>query len=149
MWTRAFLLTAVACVPVLVATGPAQADRDDHRSRSSVAIRYEQSWGDRDRDRGRGWRDDGPREVIRYEKVLVAEGYTRRVWVPPVYECRRDPCGREYRVLVREGYYREECVPARYEYREVRCAPPPPPCPPPRPRCDDRSGISIVFKTRW
>ena len=29
-----------------------------------------------------------------------------RVWIPPIYEWRRDACGRAYRVLVRHGHYR-------------------------------------------
>ena len=40
----------------------------------------------------------------------VRRGYWKticeRVWCPPVYEWRRDACGRYYRVCVRQGYYK-------------------------------------------
>ena len=32
-------------------------------------------------------------------------GHFKRVWVPPVYVTRYDPCGRRYRVCIRAGYY--------------------------------------------
>lgn len=148
MWIKALMLTVAVTAPVLMATGPAWADRDDRRTRVGVSVRYEERWGGRGHDRPRY--EPVRYQTVRYERVLVEEGYYRREWVPPVCERRIDECGREYTVVVREGYHREVWVPARYEMREVRCSPPPPPpCPPPRPRCDDRSGISIIFSTRW
>ena len=47
-------------------------------------------------------------------------GYTREEYVPPVYETRTDRCGNCYRVLVREGYVRRIEVPGYYEVREER-----------------------------
>lgn len=53
------------------------------------------------------------------ERVWIPEA-SERVWIEPVYEVRRDYCGRSFRVLVRAGYFEVQCVPAHAEVRLVR-----------------------------
>ncbi|MEL7210159.1 MAG: hypothetical protein AAGK32_18340, partial [Actinomycetota bacterium] len=54
------------------------------------------------------------------ERVCVSPARTERIWVPPVYSTRYDPCGRARRVIVRHGYWDHVHVPARWENRRVR-----------------------------
>lgn len=56
---------------------------------------------------------------MRCERVWVP-GTCERVWVAPVYEWRRDACGRTYQVLVCAGYWRTIENPGRWEDREVK-----------------------------
>ena len=54
-----------------------------------------------------------------YRRVWVP-GTAARVWVEPVYETRRDSCGRTVRILLRAGGWRTVHEPGRYETRRVR-----------------------------
>jgi hypothetical protein len=56
---------------------------------------------------------------IRYADVWVP-GPSRQVWVEPVYDTCRDPCGNTTRVIVRAGYYQWVQDPGHYETREIR-----------------------------
>ncbi len=53
------------------------------------------------------------------QRVWVPES-RRSVWIAPVYEWRRDACGRPIRVLVCAGRFELQCVPAHAEVRLVR-----------------------------
>ncbi len=77
------------------------------------------------------WRPAPPpppsgRWETRVERVWVP-GPVRQVWVPPLYETRRDPCGRLYQVEVRCGYWDTIQEPGYWEQRETRVWVP---CPP-------------------
>lgn len=44
-------------------------------------------------------------------------GYTKQVWVAPVYRTRYDDCGRAIRVCIRNGYYKQVYVRTSYQPR--------------------------------
>jgi hypothetical protein len=56
---------------------------------------------------------------IRRERVFVP-GHIERVWIDPVYEWRRDTCGRLVPVCISNGHYETIHHPGAYEIREVR-----------------------------
>jgi hypothetical protein len=55
----------------------------------------------------------------RCERVWVP-GAPTQVWVAPVYEWRRDACGRSFQVCVRPGHWETVCSPGRWEERRTR-----------------------------
>jgi hypothetical protein len=52
--------------------------------------------------------DTHPRQTT----VIVRQGYYQTIWVEPVYEYRRTPCGDLVKVVVREGFYKKVWIPA-------------------------------------
>jgi len=67
--------------------------------------------------RGRLW-SPGHYELVR-EPVWIP-GCSERVWAEPVFEWRRDACGRLFRVELRAGYWKNISRPGHYEYRSRR-----------------------------
>lgn len=61
-------------------------------------------------DQGVRFGTAGPR--FHRPRFRCMHGYYTRVWVPPVYETRRRPCGRTDQVLVEDGYYKRVWVSA-------------------------------------
>lgn len=94
--------------------------RHRHNNRTTVIIK-------RDRDRwnigdallyhlGRtvidGVFDTRPRTTVIVTKQRIIPGHYQLVWVEPVYEYRRTPCGDLVKVVVREGFYKKVWIPA-------------------------------------
>ncbi len=53
------------------------------------------------------------------KRVWIPARY-ERVWIEPVYETRYDECGEPYRVLVCNGYWKKVYVAGCYETRYVK-----------------------------
>ena len=93
--------------------------RDDHRSSSRVGVYLH--FGGHDAFARRPARHWVPgHHVTETVSECVSPGRHEKRWVEPVYEVRRDACGRAYRVLVSEGHFEDVWIPARYVTREVR-----------------------------
>jgi len=76
---------------------------------------YSKSHYDRRHHRSRGHYDRGhfQRRSVGHHRNHSgghSGGYTKQVWVPPVYATHYDPCGRSYQVCVRRGYHKQVFV---------------------------------------
>jgi hypothetical protein len=61
-----------------------------------------------------------PGHYAQREKKVWVEGRRTRVWIEPLYEIRRDACGRPIEVCVAPGHYADVFEPGHYETRTVR-----------------------------
>ncbi|MEO0515075.1 MAG: hypothetical protein AAF086_07255 [Planctomycetota bacterium] len=109
---RLVLLAAAALsLPLLMPPGTAStAAAGETRWSVTVGSGHSNHHYERRSSRHHGHYSHSPRH--RYPSHYDRGGYTKQVWVPPVYRTRYDDCGRAFRVCVRQGYYKQVYVSA-------------------------------------